>query len=76
MVLTTSAPVAASRERNSIPSKEAKLRRVATHSAKTVKLNEHRVSGSVALGGKPKLQFVHLAIAAPTPNSGFAVRGR
>ena len=41
-----------------------------------MELNEHRDSGSVALGGKPKFEFVHLAIAASAPNSGFAVRGR
>jgi hypothetical protein len=41
-----------------------------------VELNEHRDSGSITLGGKPKLEFVHLAIAAPTPNSGIAIRAR
>jgi hypothetical protein len=41
-----------------------------------VELNEYRDSGSVAFGGKPKFEFVHLAIAAPTPNPAFAVRGR
>ena len=58
------------------PSRISKLGGIAANAAKTVQLNEHRDSGSVALGGKPKFEFVHLAIAAPTPNSGFAVRGR
>ena len=55
----------------------ARLRygRVAAHAAETVELNEHRDSGSVALGGKPKLEFMHLAVTAPTPNSAVAVRG-
>jgi hypothetical protein len=41
-----------------------------------VELNKHRDSSSVALSSKPKFEFVHLAVAAPTPNSGFAIRRR
>jgi hypothetical protein len=52
-----------------------KLGRGAAHAAETVELNKHCDSGSVALGGKPKLEFVHLAVTAPTPNSAVAVRG-
>ena len=52
------------------------LQGVAAHAAETVELNEHRDAGSVALGCKPKLEFVHLTVAAPTPNSGFAIRRR